>query len=339
MPERGTSIARHHLNRRMTIWLSALMCWLSAAATLAATVYPTQPAGRDGLLCFSGSGVTCFSPATMEKRWYALTETRTFAPSMTATAVIVGSSSGLRALDSSNGSVRWQWQVGGEVYSPAVDSHAVYATSRQGRIAALDPGSGDVLWERQLDGWLYTPALIPDLAITGGRAGVVFALDRGTGATVWTRELDQELVFRPVAVDDGVVVTTFSGSIVSLDRSGAVRWRKRDAVPSFSPTVAGDLLVFGGMDGVLRAREIRTGVLRWDVELSGRLTMPARAHDGQVAVVSSDGLFAVIDAADGAVLARVSIPGNPLGSPVWSRQGAWRVFQRESGIISWVDAS
>lgn len=275
----------------------------------------------------------------MGKRWSVLPDIRTFEPLISGNAVIVGSTSGLHVLDSSDGSVRWHWRGSGDVYTPAVDGNVVYVTDRAGQIAAMELVDGDVNWTRQLEGWLYTPALVGGLVITGGRAGIVYALDRNTGETVWTRELDQELVFRPVAVDDGVVVTTFKGSVLRLDQAGRIHWKERDAAPSFSPSVAGDLLVFGGMDGVLRARDSRTGRLRWRVELSGQLAMPARAHDSRVAVVSPDGIFALIDAVDGSVLARVPVPGKPLGAPVRSPQGTWRVFRRDLGTISWVDAS
>lgn len=275
----------------------------------------------------------------MEKRWSALPDAHTFQPLISENAVVVGSTSGLQVLDRSDGTIRWQWRTGDEVFSPAADGNVVYVTDRGGRIAALGLDDGHVVWARQLEGWLYTPALVAGRVITGGRAGVVYALDRRTGETAWTRKLDQELVFRPVAVDDGVVVTTFRGSILRLDRDGRARWRQRDPAPSFSPTVADELLLFGGMDGVLRARDKGTGRLRWRVELSGPLAIPARVHGDQVAVVTPDGALVVVDAADGSVLARVAVPGKILGAPFRSPGGGWRVFHREAGIISWVDAS
>lgn len=316
-----------------------LACWLMSGSLFAAGVYPSQPAKRDRLLCVSGPGVTCFASATMEKRWSALPDAHTFQPLISENAVVVGSTSGLQVLDRSDGTIRWQWRTGDEVFSPAADGKVVYVTDRGGRIAALGLDDGHVVWARQLEGWLYTPALVAGRVITGGRAGVVYALDRRTGEFAWTRKLDQELVFRPVAVDDGVVVTTFRGSILRLDRDGRVRWRQRDPAPSFSPTVADELLLFGGMDGVLRARDKGTGRLHWRVELSGPLAIPARLHGDRVAVVTPDGALVVVDAADGSVLARVAVPGKPLGAPFRFPGGGWRVFHRKAGIISWVDAS
>lgn len=313
--------------------------WLLVVSPLAAAVYPTQPAKRGGLLCVTAPGITCFTAQTMEKRWDALPDVRTFEPVVTSSAVIAGSTTGLHVLNAADGSPRWHWRTGYDVFSPAVDSNVVYAADRAGHVAAIGLDDGEVSWERQFDGWLYTPALVADLVITGGRSGVVHALNRDTGETVWTRALSQELVFRPVAVGDGVVVTTFDGSVVRLDQNGRIQWRMRDPTPSFSPTVAEDLLLFGGMDGVLRARDSLTGRLRWRVELSGRLDVPARVHGNRAAVVTPDGVLVVVATADGSVLVRRSVAGVPLGGPVRLRNTAWRVLQRHSGIISWVDAS
>lgn len=327
------------MRRRTTTFLVVLACWLITGSPLTAAVYPSQPAKRDGLLCVSGPGVTCFASATMEKRWSALPDVHTFEPLISKNAVILGSTSGLHVLDASDGAARWCWRSDGEVFSPAVDGNVVYVTDRTGQVAAMDLDDGDVVWTRRLDGWVYTPALVADRLITGGRAGVVHALDRDTGETLWVRELDQELVFRPVAVDDGVVVTTFKGSIFRLERDGRVRWKQRDPSPSFSPAAVGELLIFGGMDGVLRARDRRSGRPRWSVELGGMLAIPAQAHGSQVAAVSLDGTFALIDAGDGSLLASVSIPGKPVGGPFRFRQDVWRVLYRDAGIISWIDAS
>jgi len=312
---------------------------VAAAPPPSSAVYPRQPATGHGLTCLAGSGVRCFASDSMERRWEALPGTRTFELVMAPDAILAGSTAGLHALDPTDGSVRWRWRSGAEVFSPAVESSFAYASDRAGRVAAIRLTDGEIRWQRRLDGWLYTPALVAGQLITGGRGAIVYALDQDTGETVWTRKLAQELVYRPVAVGNGVVVTAFDGSVIRLGRDGSIRWRDRDPSPSFSPAVAGNLLLFGGMDGILRARDARTGRMRWRVELSGRLNIPAREDGGEAAVVSPDGTFALVDAVDGSVQVRTSIPGSPVGAPIRTGDGTWRVFQRHRGIISWVVAS
>jgi len=331
----GCSPENRRWSRARLALLSAL--WFLPSLLFAADVYPSQPAQRQGLLCVSGTGVTCLDAATMERQWEAFSDSSTFAPLMVGDSVIVGSTSGLKALSASSGAVRWTWPGAGHVFSPVADERTVYVADRGGHVAALTLECGEVLWQRSFDGWLYTPALLSGRVITGGQAGVVRALDSETGETLWKTRLDQELVFRPVSVGDGVVATTFLGSVFRIDATGGIVWTAQDASPSFSPAVAGELLIFGGMDGVLRAREALTGRLRWRAELSGKLSIPASVRGGEVAVVTSDGQFAVVDPGDGEVLGRKRIPGRPLGGPVW--EDGWVVFRQEAGIIRRVDAS
>lgn len=275
----------------------------------------------------------------MDLKWRALRGRHTFDPIVAASRVLVGGSNGLHALSRSGGDTAWQWYEGDDVFSPAVDGGTAYVTDRGGRIAAIDVDDGGVIWQRRVDGWLYTPALTGELAVTGGRAGTLYAFDRATGDVVWTRSLNQELVHRPVAVGGGVVVTTFRGTAARVSDRGDVQWEQTDPSPSFSPSIAGGLLVFGGMDGTWRARDPESGRLRWTVAMAGKLTLPARGGAGRVALASPDGEAAVVHAANGRVLRRWSIPGKPLGGPVHAGGGTWRVFYDQSGIISWIDSS
>jgi len=332
-------VSRRRAAARFLPWLLMLVCVQLPATQRAETLYPVNPVVADGLLCASGDGLRCFDSASLEKRWTALAELGTFEPLIAANTLLVASTGGLHALNMRDGTRRWQWHGDTHAFPPAVRSGVVFATDRAGGIAALDLDDGREIWQRQLDGWLYTPALLDDRLIIGGSSGVIYGLDGATGDTFWTRELDQELVYRPVAVAGGVVVTTFKGTVLHLDGDGRLIWEVRDSAPSFSPAVAGDLLVFGGMDGVLRARDRDTGRLLWRVELSGSLSVPPRVEAGQVAIASPDGLFVVIDAASGALIARTTVHGTPLGQPIRSDEGVWRVLQREAGIFAWVGAS
>jgi len=316
--------------------LGAVLCISRPAG---AAGYPDQPAVGAGLVCLSHAGLTCFDRSTMDRKWSALPGDHTFDPVVTPSLVLAGGASGLRALSAASGEPRWHWYRGDDVFSPATDSGTVFATDRGGRVAAIDIDSGGVRWWRQLEGWLYTPALVGELVITGGRAGILYALDRDTGEIIWRHELDQELVHHPVALDDSVVVTTFKGTTARLDRQGGTIWQKRDPSPSFSPAAAEGLLVFGGMDGTWRARDVESGRLRWKIKMSGKLKLPARVHTNRVALASPDGNAVIVDSETGEVVERLTIPPAVLGAPIQADPGIWRVFYTDSGIISWSDAS
>lgn len=302
-------------------------------------VRAAQPEAFRAPICVSASGVVCFERGSMGERWRALAGVHPLQPVLGPGVLLAGSSSGLHALNLSDGKPLWTWRPGDTVFPPAVDETTVYATDRAGHVAAIRLSDGDIKWRRNLDGWLYTPALSEGLVVTGGRRAAVHALDRQTGRTMWTRELDQELVSPPVAVRGGAVATTFSGSVYKLSLEGHLLWKQVDPVPSFSPAVAGNLLIFGGMDGMLRARGVASGALRWQLELSGPLSIRPSAHAGQIAVATPDGELVIVDSAKGTVLCRRAIRGRPLAAPVALGSQNWRAFHLASGIVSWVDAS
>lgn len=316
-----------------------MLCAVVCAPSAGAALYPSQPASTAGLLCVSESGLSCFDPGDMALRWRALRGNYTFKAVITNAAVLAGSSTGLHVRHAADGSPHWNWNSGRATASPVVSSGTVYAAGHGGRIAALDLANGDLKWSRRLDGRVYTPAILGGQVVAGRRTGNVETLSAASGATLWRHTLQDKLVARPVALDDRIIVTSFDGSVVSLSPSGEVLWEKQDPAPSFAPAVGDELLVFGGMDGKLRARHPTTGKLLWQAELSGQLSIPARLRGERVAVATPDGELAIIHADDGTVLARAALPGAPLGSPVPLESGEWRVFFRDAGEISWVDAA
>lgn len=316
-----------------------MLCGAACASLAGAALYPSQPATTPDLLCVSESGLSCFNPGTMEVQWRALRGNYTYKPVITSSTVLVGSSTGLHVRHAADGSPHWRWNSGRETASPAISSGTVYAAGHGGRVAALDLADGDLVWSRRLDGRVYTPAMLGGQVIAGRRAASVVSLSAASGETLWRYTLQRGLVARPVALDDRIIVTSFDGSVLSLSPSGEVLWQKQDPAPSFSPSVGDELLVFGGMDGRLRAREPATGNLLWQVQLSGQLSIAAQLRGDRVAITTPDGELAIIHTDDGEVLARTSLPGAPLGSPVALGSGDWRVFFRDAGEISWLDAT
>jgi len=316
----------------------ALLALAPAALRAAGPVYPDQPARGPELICVSDSGLSCFDAQTMDLDWRALRGNFTYEPVVTESAVLAGSTTGLHVQHAADGSPHWQWNSGRETASPVIRSGTVYAAGHGGRVAALDLADGGVQWTTTLEGAVYTPALLGGLVIAGRRTGVIEALDAASGATRWRRALDHALVGPPVALDNAVVVTTFGGSIISLGPTGEVLWQQQDPAPSFSPAGGAGMLVFGGLDGRLRARDPASGALRWRTALSGQLSIPARQRGGRIAVATPARKLVLIHADDGEVLARTPLPGTPLGRPLPLPAGGWRVFYRDAGEVSWVDA-
>ena len=83
--------------------------------------------------------------------------------------------------------LRWTTNTNAWVWSdPAVNGSTIYVTDINGQVYSLDASSGQNSW----------PNVIPDGPITGS----------------------------PLLTTDGVIVTTESGSVYSLDHNGKVLW-------------------------------------------------------------------------------------------------------------------
>lgn len=339
----GGSFMNPHLDSPMSRALQALglVALMLAASAVEAARYPANPAAGAGLVCLSDSGLVCVDADDLSARWRALADAHTLEPVIADGMVLVGGGAGLHAFDAATGEARWQWRGEGLVFSPTVAGETVYVSDQGGRLAALELATGAPRWQRDLGGWSYPPAVLAGRLVTGGRDGVVRALDRASGGTLWRYDAGQELVYRPVAAGGRAIVTTFAGAVIALEPDGSVAWRASDPVPSFSPARAGPLLLFGGMDGRLRARRVADGTRVWEFRAAGQLAVPARHHaaSGRVALVDPDGHAVVLDRADGRMLARVRIPGAPLGGPLHRPGSGWIVPYRADGTVGYLSVS
>ena len=318
-----------------------LIALVVVATTAGATSYPANPATGAGLVCVSNSGLVCLDADDLSLRWRALDGAHTLEPVIAGGLVLVGGGAGLQAFDAGSGERRWHWRGDGLVFSPTVDDGTAYVSDRGGQLVALDLATGTPRWRRDLGGWSYPPAVVSGRLVTGGRDGIVRALDPASGVTLWRRAAGQELVYRPVAAHGLAVVTTFAGRVLALEPDGDPAWQARDPVPSFSPSVAGPLLLFGGMDGRLRARFALDGAKAWEFGASGQLAEPARYHarSGEIALIDPDGHVAVLERARGRLRARARVPGAPMAGPIHRPGSGWIVPYRADGTIAYLPVS
>ena len=194
-----------------------------------------------------------------------------------------------------------------------------------GVVYALDPATGRTAWQRRLEGRPVGPLVLDQGVLYAVSASArerherVHALDAATGAVRWTaRVADDEVVWKApyparytdaaLSVADGTVHVSVEGRrLHALDaRTGAVRWSVRTQVsanvlgrpdPSAAfPVAAGDTLLLGTGDGVLRAFDRRDGRPRWTVE-TGAPPAPVGAFRGRLTPLVADGVVVVRGAA------------------------------------------
>lgn len=233
-----------------------------------------------------------------------------------------------------------------------------FATSCATALSPATVGDLERVWFHATDDVVTaTPAVVGDTVYTGDWAGVVYALDRESGDERWRFQTAEhrnvyagQIVSSPAVADVGDERLVFIGSgktmyaLSAVD--GAERWRhelgeagnvEEPTEIESSPVVVGDLVIVGydvhntpGYRAGLRAFEVTTGALVWDVDLD-RLS-GENEPTGCVDVWSSPS----VDEARGLVFAATgNCPTSPdgwgdhtealfavdlEGNPVWSYQ-------------------
>jgi len=109
-------------------------------------------------------------------------------PIIAAGKIFVGAMNGtITALNSTNGSVAWQFAQAGPIpHSAAYADGRVFFGSLDGAVYALDAASGALIWQVQTGGPVYAaPAVANNTIYIGSVAGRFFALDAASGAERW----------------------------------------------------------------------------------------------------------------------------------------------------------
>lgn len=139
----------------------------------------------------------------------------------------------------------------------------------------------DKLWSEGIgDGAGRSGARIAPAASSDGRVyvaainGEVEALDAATGRTLWRRKLGER-----------------KGWL--WKRSDTLRW-------AGGPSVDGDLLVVGGLDGQIAAMSAQDGSPRWTAQINSEVISAPAIGGGIVVVRGNDGRLHGFDAASGA---------------------------------------
>ncbi|HWK84969.1 MAG TPA: PQQ-binding-like beta-propeller repeat protein [Caldimonas sp.] len=207
-------------------------------------------------------------------------------------AVFFGSGDGhLYAVDAASGSLRWKFRTGDVVHaSPAYADGTIYAGSWDGRLYAVDARSGQQRWMFQggvdalihnQQGFQSSPAVVDGVVYSGSRDAHVYALDARTGQERWNVFTDGSWVIGSPAVSQGRVYFATSDSALYrvVDAATGQPLQQHDTLAYVfaSPTVAGDVVLVGVLNGVLQARDKASGAVLWEFQ-----TEASRANRGWV---------------------------------------------------------
>ncbi len=251
------------------------------------------------------------------------------------TTVVATPSGQVIALDES-GKVKWKAQATSEVsIPPVVGSGLAVVRSSDYRIQAFDLNSGERVWSVQRPG----PALAlrsnaqmviaQGLVLTGLPGGKLMAINVSSGDVQWEgtvatpkggSDLERltDVVGSPQLLGPLMCAVAYQGRVVCFDVSqgGRPLWSK-DFSSSVGLAVDDRGLYVPDQNSVLFGFDIRNGQQMWKQEAlkNRRLTAPA-VIGGAIAVGDYDGYVHFVSRADGQLLARISVGGDAVLSPL-----------------------
>jgi outer membrane protein assembly factor BamB len=130
------------------------------------------------------------------------------------------------------------------------------------------------------------PAYADGKIFAAGVDGTIAALDATNGRTLWQKHLGQRRGF------------------ILHRGNNSLRW-------AGGPSISGDLLVVGSLEGNVQAFDAGTGAERWHAQVSSEVIAPPAIADGIVVVRTNDGRLYGLDAADGSrkwIFDRATVP-------------------------------
>lgn len=250
----------------------------------------------------------------------------------------------LVALDAKTGKEHWRFQMSAPARSgPAVANGRIFVATIDNQTHAVDATNGKRIWQHsgisESAGFVgaASPVIEGSTLLVGYSSGELFALRAESGRVLWSDTLSgvirtgqvsgmADIRGRP-AVDKGLaIVSTQSGRTVAIDiRSGTRVW-EQEIGSLGQPWIAGEYVYVMGVDGDIACLQRRDGRPVWVTPLGaftdekrkrGRIVWTAPVVAGQrVFVANNQGKGVVLDAHDGRVVSRLSLPGPAEIAPI-----------------------
>ena len=181
--------------------------------------------------------------------------------------------------------LRWKFAAEGAVVSsPAIVSGKVYFGCEDKHVYSVDAETGNLVWKFKTNGRiLSSPAVVDGKVYIGPDDGSIYCLDASTGQLVWS---------------------TDAGGYVEAHFSAAVVLRS-------SPTVVNNRVYVGSLDTKVYCLDTGDGNVKWAYKTGGYITSSPAVVDSVVYITSQEsqsGVLYMLDADDGSLIRRVSIP-------------------------------
>lgn len=234
-----------------------------------------------------------------------------------------------------NGTARWTFSVGNQIFAPAIQSSGrIFFTTQSGSVMTTISGStpttffhayenittpivsdgsylyfgttngvykvsetdGDLVWKKNFYTQITALALGTNLLYVGTSSGYVYAIDPQSDGSMWSANLPSA-ISNSFAVDSNGIVYTAVGDTLYAINGGFVAWSyKAGGTIHSTPAIGTDgTIYFGSDNGYLYALN-PNGTLAWTFQTGASVkTSPAIGTDGTVYFGSDDGYLYAIN--------------------------------------------
>ena len=196
----------------------------------------------------------------------------------------------LYAVDANSGELRWKPDRRRRAFFAGSTPTAPLLRSLAQLLYAADAVTGKEKWRFQAGedplihnqvGFQSSAAVVNGVVYVGCRDSNLYAFDAATGKEKWRFNNEGSWVITSPAVKDGKVFFATSDSslyrVVDAATGKSLLREDTKAYVFSSPAIAGDVVVYGVLNGTLQARDVNTGTLLWEDQ-----TEASKANKGWV---------------------------------------------------------
>lgn len=250
--------------------------------------------------------------------------------------LVMGSSKGdVIAWSQQDGAPRWRVRINSEILSAAaIGNGLVVVRAVDGKLHGLSARDGSENWvvDQQVPRLSLRgtskPILIGDLAVCGFDNGRVVAVAAGNGSTAWetavgqshgSTELQRLIDVDATVVADGedLFAVAYQGRVAKIAReNGQIVWA-RDLSSFRGLAVDTNAVYVSTAEGDVVRLDRRTGTEQWRQKSLERRQLSAPVvYGGRVVVADLAGIVHWIDAANGDLIARISVGKQRISTPL-----------------------
>jgi outer membrane protein assembly factor BamB len=228
------------------------------------------------LIVAAGDALLALDVRTGIVTWRQPTGALTAPPLVQEGWIVTGTESDVVARRASDGTIVWQQQHGPLHLRPTIEGDALYLPLADARVRAVDLTNGALKWERRLGGAPSEVAALAARVYVGSEDKFFYCLNPRDGRTEWRHRIGAAVAGRPAFDDDRVYFAAMDNLLRAVDRvDGALRWQAALPFRPFGgPILFGTAVVVPGAVAELPTFDVVTGTAGRPIPLAASLGVP-----------------------------------------------------------------